>query len=433
VISVDSADGIDRLPHLLLVTEYFPWNFQAVFGAFQRLGVHLQALRELGTVDVVFFWPEGRNASADERLAWERAARSALGLDGRTMFIPAGLPRTRADWLSDLFWACRGALGFFRQVPSMRTSGRLQAAMLRDIVRSTSPDLIFAHRMGPGATLLRSGVRACPIILDMDDIEHVKIERLSKSRKMLRRAPALAWSLAARYAERRVMSICSAVLVCSEFDRERLNGLAPPSRLFVLPNSATDFGELPPASAPTALFVGIARYGPNRDAILQLATDIWPRVRSAIPDARLLIVGEASEKLRLPDEALGIEVLGFLPDLEDVYAEARLVVCPVRRGSGTRIKIIEATINGRAVVSTTVGAEGLAFEKGKEILLADDTAEFAARCIEVLSDPARARDIGEAAQRRARSLYSRKNVKASLVSLLRDQLMRMPHPASIES
>jgi glycosyltransferase involved in cell wall biosynthesis len=113
-------------------------------------------------------------------------------------------------------------------------------------------------------------------------------------------------------------------------------------------------------------------------------------------------------------------------DLEGVYRDARVVLCPVRSGGGTRIKIIEAAMNGRAVVSTTIGAEGLAFEEGAEILLADSADDFARRCAKVLADGKYADDVGQAARLRALGTYSPERIRASLVSLLRETMRRVP-------
>jgi glycosyltransferase involved in cell wall biosynthesis len=254
----------------------------------------------------------------------------------------------------------------------------------------------------------------------MDDIEHVSLARRARSTTdWLRRCAFSVFSLVARLTERRVAAISSCVLVCSEVDRTRLIKVAPRANVRVAQNTATVFGELPDSGSATAIFVGMAHYPPNREAILWLAHEVWPRVVSTLPGARLLIVGDGTRSLPIPEGAKQIDVMDFVPDLETVYRAARLVTCPIRRGSGTRIKIIEAAINGRAVVSTPIGAEGLLFEDGSEILLADDAATFARRCIEVLGDPPRAAAIGRAAQHRARDLYSQERVTSELVALCR--------------
>jgi glycosyltransferase involved in cell wall biosynthesis len=144
-------------------------------------------------------------------------------------------------------------------------------------------------------------------------------------------------------------------------------------------------------------------YHPNREAILWLANEIWPHVRRAVPDARLLVAGERTNDLGVASPQFGIETLGFVEDLAPIYSATMLALCPVRRGSGTRIKIIEASLNGRPVVSTSIGAEGLPFIPNTEILIEDDAQRFAETCIRLFRDPERASLIGRAASQRARS------------------------------
>jgi glycosyltransferase involved in cell wall biosynthesis len=404
---------------VLLITEFFPDSPRAVYGAFQRLGNHILALRALGTVDVVFLWQGGELGEAAAIEKTERA-RAALGFDGTASFIPVRYRQRFREWPLDLVWAWRGAITFFHKRPSMHSTGRAQALDLRRIVDRIAPDLIFAHRIGAGALVLRAQIDNCPMVLDMDDIEHISLARRARStRDWFRKYALYVFSLAARFTERRVVAISASALVCSEHDREQLIKIAPHAHVEIAQNTASVFGELGVSGSPTAIFVGVAHYPPNREAILWLANDVWPRVVSALPAARLLIVGEGSGDLPIPSDSRQIEVLGFVPELEGVYRSARLVTCPVRRGSGTRIKIIEAALNGRAVVSTTIGAEGLLFEDGSEILLADSAPAFAQRCVEILADPLRAAALGRAAQRRAQEMYSQERVKSELVALCR--------------
>src|SRR5262249_40849495 len=173
-----------------------------------------------------------------------------------------------------------------------------------------------------------------------------------------------------------------------------------------IPNSANTFGITQQASEPVAVFVGVVAYPPNWEGLLWLIARVWPTVREAIPDARLVIVGSGSEMLGTTSQSQGIEALGFVADLAPIYRKSRLVVCPIHRGAGTRIKIIEAAMNARPVVSTEVGAEGLLFEPETEILLARGADQFAAACISLLRDPARAARIGEAARLRAQAIHN---------------------------
>jgi glycosyltransferase involved in cell wall biosynthesis len=137
-----------------------------------------------------------------------------------------------------------------------------------------------------------------------------------------------------------------------------------------------------------------------------------------------VIVGDGVDRIAEPFRDPSVDRLGFVPDLGLIYARARVSLCPVRRGGGTRIKIIEAAMNARPVVSTHVGAEGLSFRPDHEILLADGAVGFAAACVRLLCDPALAAAIGGAAQRHARTQYAGERVAGRLVSVCARLLAR---------
>ncbi len=112
------------------------------------------------------------------------------------------------------------------------------------------------------------------------------------------------------------------------------------------------------------------RLSPHIEAAERLVTRIFPLVKRKLPEARLLIAGKASDSLpsrRTTPE--NVEYLGYVPDLDGLYANTRIVCCPMLNGGGTRIKLIEAAAYARPMVSTRIGAEGLDFENGREILL----------------------------------------------------------------
>ena len=146
---------------------------------------------------------------------------------------------------------------------------------------------------------------------------------------------------------------------------------------------------------------------PNRDALEYFVRAIFPLVQKEVPGVRLIAAGRNPSpefRARFADVS-ALEFTGTLPDLRPVIAKAAVCVVPLRIGSGTRLKILEAGAMGKAMVSTTVGAEGLDFVPGKEILIADDPAEFARNVVELLRDPARRKAIGEAARHRVLQDY----------------------------
>ncbi|THD45218.1 MAG: glycosyltransferase [Bradyrhizobium sp.] len=411
-------------PHILLVTEFFPADpATCVFGVFQRLQRHLEALSCVGPIDAVFFWPE-QPLPPEESCSRADMVKDLWPIDGAVRFVTAAPTRRRPlDWIADALWALRGAVGFFHGTATMRSCGRDQVATLSRHIQHLKPDLIFAHRIGGMAPLLRTRIALPPVLVDIDDIEHEKLKRLAQS--MPRFAPRLGiWTqaLLARHALRRINATASCLLVASELDQSKLVAACRGAKTAIIPNTAVAFELLPKAQSPTACFVGTADYAPNREAILWLLHKIWPLVRAAIPDARLLIAGSATRELAAGFADQGVEGLGFVANLATVYERARIAVCPIRRGGGTRIKIIEAAMNARPVVSTLVGAEGLSLTPGAEILVEDEPAGFARACIALLQDPDLAASFGEAAQRRAAAVYDPARIRERLIALCRGLL-----------
>jgi glycosyltransferase involved in cell wall biosynthesis len=159
---------------------------------------------------------------------------------------------------------------------------------------------------------------------------------------------------------------------------------------------------------------------PNRDAVEFFVRSILPIVRAEVPSIRFVVAGRNPpihfvEELGAND---GIEFTGTVPDMRAYLSAATVVVVPLRFGSGTRIKILEACAAGKPVVSTNVGAEGLGLEGGKEIILADDPAEFARSVITLLRDRSRRNAIARSARAVVVDRYSHPTLKRSLDELL---------------
>ena len=161
-------------------------------------------------------------------------------------------------------------------------------------------------------------------------------------------------------------------------------------RLRVVPNGV-DTARLqpPPPGTPRqgVLFLGNFQHLPNLDACDHLMAEIWPRVRARRPEARLTVVGaHAPERLRRWDGRDGIEVVGAVPEVLPYYQRYRLLVAPIRAGSGTRLKILEAMACELPVVSTSLGAEGIDARAGEHLLIADSPGQIADAVERLLAD-----------------------------------------------
>jgi glycosyltransferase involved in cell wall biosynthesis len=136
--------------------------------------------------------------------------------------------------------------------------------------------------------------------------------------------------------------------------------------------------------------------------------EVLPVIRQSIPDVNLRIIGRrpAPEVLALTKQDAAVEVTGTVDDVRPWLADCAAMVVPLLSGGGTRIKILEAMAQGVPVISTTVGAEGLPFENGKHLLLADDPASFAAACVSLINTAAKRENLTKAARDEVVARYS---------------------------
>jgi glycosyltransferase involved in cell wall biosynthesis len=178
-------------------------------------------------------------------------------------------------------------------------------------------------------------------------------------------------------------------VVCSQIDADRAvaTGL---TRVDVVPNGyrlvVEPLGKVAVASPPTILFQGTLRYPPNADGARFLIEEIRPAMAAFVPDARIRLVGITTPAISALDDPPGVTIVGQVPDIDVELARADLVLVPIRFGSGTRLKIIEAFAQRIPVVSTTLGAEGLDAQNERHLLTADTPESIAAACARLLDD-----------------------------------------------
>jgi glycosyltransferase involved in cell wall biosynthesis len=195
------------------------------------------------------------------------------------------------------------------------------------------------------------------------------------------------------------------VIAVSEHDRTLMSRWVDPSRITVVP-TGVDLDTYHPEKAtipsqPLVLFVGAMDWEPNIDAVQYFRTAIWPSVAARVRQAGFRVVGRNPDRRVQKLASASVEITGSVPSVVEHLREAAVVVVPLRIGGGTRLKIYEAMAMGKAVVSTTVGAEGLDVRPGADIVLADNPADFAQAIVEMLEDSALRRRYESAAARTA--------------------------------
>jgi sugar transferase (PEP-CTERM/EpsH1 system associated) len=248
------------------------------------------------------------------------------------------------------------------------------------------------------------------LVLDEHNIEYELFGRLGRQERSLpRRAFYRLEHRRFRRFEQRAWRQVDGCLVTSERELEIVAAHAPGLPLAAVPNGVDlDYFHAPAESVTpdTAVFNGVLDYRPNVEAALHLIDDIWPRVLRARPGAQLTIVGRAPEAIVRRLQAPGVVITGEVPDVRPHLAGAAAVVVPIRIGGGTRLKIVEALAMGKAVVSTSIGCEGIAVSDGVELLIADDPESFARRILEVFASEPLRRSLGAAGRELVEREYS---------------------------
>ncbi len=238
-------------------------------------------------------------------------------------------------------------------------------------------------------------------ILDMPDIlsEYERLVMLAKTKITHRFTAWLEWKKM-QALERRAVRQFDVCVTVSEDDRAKLLKLVPDARAAVITNGVDlDYFQPQPASSDGAnlVFVGSMNYTPNADAVLYFYRDILPLIRQQRPDVHFYVVGwgPPPEIMTLNDDP-NVTVTGFVEDVRPYIDESTIVVVPLRFGSGIRIKILETWAMAKPVVSTSLGAEGLAAQHGENIILADTPDQFAREVIVLLDDKEKCVRLGEA-------------------------------------
>jgi glycosyltransferase involved in cell wall biosynthesis len=175
----------------------------------------------------------------------------------------------------------------------------------------------------------------------------------------------------------------------------------------------------------TMLFLGSFRHIPNQEALQWFVTSVLPLILAQEPRARLVVIGSEPPPKHSLHPADAIDLIGFVDDIREPLARYAVFVCPILSGSGVRVKLLEAFSAGIPVISTRLGAEGLADKDGVLCALADDPADFARHVLELLRDPERAASM--AARARAEVIATRdiRTMTERLVDCYRSEVARL--------
>jgi GT2 family glycosyltransferase/2-polyprenyl-3-methyl-5-hydroxy-6-metoxy-1,4-benzoquinol methylase/glycosyltransferase involved in cell wall biosynthesis len=373
-------------PHVLIVDPFLPLHDRAS-GSLRlfRIILILRAMK----CDVTYIARDGRGQDSYQRqlesfgvkvYATDPEKMAQLGLACKAPVID--LARILAEHPCQVAW-----LSFY------------------DIAEQYLPDI---RRISPGTT----------VVVDTVDVHFL---RETRQAKLAGDSAALAKAAQTRERELRIYSQADRVVTVTEADAAVLReaGLAVPTT--VIPNIHPPVGKTPGWETRKGLvFVGNFNHTPNVDAALWFCREILPLVQAQLPGTRLTILGPNPPADVQALAGSAVSVLGWVPDTAPHLDAARISVAPLRVGAGMKGKVGEALSRGLPVVTTTIGAEGMDLQNGRQTIIADDPARFAEAVVRLHQDQA----LWEAQSRAGREAVESRYGAEAVKPLLRDILLR---------
>lgn len=330
----------------------------------------------------------------------------------RKIWIQSSLPTRQ----SPLFWLdlTLSAIASSRPYALHKYACRDLRDKLRELAQSGSFDLVICDFLAPALNFLSVRFQ-CPTILFQHNIEAQIWQRLAASQKSpLKRACLNQQYHRMRHWEQRLSGHFDGVITVSPEDAQLARNNYGLTNVLGHVPTGVDVNDFKPAlHAPAARpftmgFLGSMDWLPNIDAAFYFIEEILPGVRRNLPGCRFKIIGRnPPHKLReLSATDSGIEVTGTVEDVQPHVHDCDVIVIPLKAGGGTRIKIYEAMAMGVPVVSTTIGAEGLAVTPGTDMLMADSTADFTSALLRLAADPELRRRLAIKARKQVETHHS---------------------------
>jgi GT2 family glycosyltransferase len=264
----------------------------------------------------------------------------------------------------------------------------VRAVNLRRLFRERKFCVAILSRPHVAEALMQEVRRADPNIKLVFDMVDAHFIRLGREHELTGDARASEEAERFRRVETRIARASDLIWCTSPADMDAVRVEAPGVPIEIIPTIHRLHGRGKPFGERSGLlFLGNMSHRPNTDAVHFYMREILPSVREAIPEAELLIVGDnAPPEVEAYALEVGVRLLGYVPDIDPLFASCRLLVAPLRFGAGVKGKIGEALAYGLPVVTTGIGAEGMGFTNGVEALIADDPREFASQVVRAYRD-----------------------------------------------
>jgi polysaccharide biosynthesis protein PslH len=313
-------------------------------------------------------------------------------------------------------------------LPVVKYQTSAMQARLRRLMADHHYDLIHLDMLHLAPYMDLCG--STPVCLVEHNVEHVILDRRADTEtRPLHKAYLRYQARKLKHFEARACGQAGHVVTVSELDAQQLRELSPGARVTSVPNGVdTEFftaGEQP--HRPNSLvFVGGFTWFPNLDAIRYFCDEVLPLVTKVVPDLMLTVIGKQPDSAVVDEIARhpNVRLTGQVDDIRPYVDEAAAYVVPLRIGGGTRLKILDALSMSKAIVSTSVGCEGLNVTDGQSILVADTPQAMARTIIDIFQQPELAQRIGRAGRALVEREYDWRAVGKGLMTVYTDTAAR---------
>ena len=286
-------------------------------------------------------------------------------------------------------------------------------------IRALAPELALCilSRPSVAASLLpvvRANAPDAVVVYDTVDLHFVRHERGAEV--------GAAAEDRSTVDELALVSAADATIAVSDAEAAILRGLRPDAAVFEVPVVHPVVGDTAPfETRRDLLFVGGFQHDPNVDAVVHFVADVLPRIRERLPDVTLTVVGSHTPAAVTALAGSHVRVLGWVPDLGELYRNHRVAIAPLRYGAGLKGKVAESLAQGVPTVATPVGAEGFGAEHRQHMLIGAVPDEFADLVVELYTDP----DLWRTLSTEGRKLIDARFSPAAVGCALADMLARL--------
>lgn len=261
------------------------------------------------------------------------------------------------------------------------------------------------------------------IVIRAHNLEHQIWERhLDSEKNLLKKYYLQLQNKRLRHFELEAFAKADAIVTITDEDKKNILSLAPQQAVYTCLTGINlgEYRAVPHAALPGTLFhFASMDWMPNEEAVSWLLEEVWPQVVAKLPSAKLILAGKSMPEKFLRLNSANLNVTERVSSSSEFYSTYDIMLVPLWSGSGLRIKLVEGLAYGKAIITTSIGAEGIAYTNHKDLIVADNAAAFTEAIVSLLNDPSKKQALQAQARQLAEQCFDYKRIAAELLVFYR--------------